>query len=306
MKWLEICVAVDSEEAAKSVCQVFDLYGEGGAVQEQVFRDQDQLGTGVPAPVTVKTYLPLDGRDEDRLQAIQTRLSHLSELLRLPPAQLKELEEKDWTTAWRAFFRPQRIGKRIVLKLPEQTYPAATDDVIIDLEPGMAFGTGLHATTRLCLACLEELVQPGDLLLDMGTGSGVLALAAARLGASEVLALDNDPTAVAVARENVARNCLGHAIRVEEGSLDYLTSRGIPLLDGIAMNIITEIIVEMVEGGLTSFLKPGGWLVASGILAPTEGTVKAAFDKCGMQVAARYQEEGWVALCGKKVHRERP
>jgi ribosomal protein L11 methyltransferase len=111
---------------------------------------------------------------------------------------------------------------------------------------------------------------------------------------------------VAVARENVARNCLGYAIRVEEGSLDYLTSRGIPLLDGIAMNIITEVIVEMMEADLTSFLKPGGWLVASGILAPTEGTVKAAFDKCGMQVAARYQEEGWVALCGKKVHRERP
>ena len=306
MKWLEICVPIDSEEAAELVCQLFDLYGEGGAVQEQVFADQDQLGTGVPAPVTVKTYLPLDGRDEDRLQAIQTQLSHLSELLHLPPAQLKELEEKDWTTAWKAFFRPQRIGKRIVLKLPEQTYPAATDDVVIDLEPGMAFGTGLHATTRLCLACLEELVQPGDLLLDMGTGSGVLALAAARLGAAEVLALDNDPTAVAVARENVSGNSLNHVIRVEVGSVGYLTSQGIPLLDGIAVNIITEIIVEMMEGGLGSFLKPGGWLVASGILAPTEGTVKAAFDKCGMQVAARYQEEGWVALCGKKVHRERP
>ncbi len=306
MKWLEISVPIDSEEAAESVCQVLDLYGEGGAVQEQVFGDQDRLGTGGPAPVTVKTYLPLDDRCKDRLQTIQTELSSLSELLHLPPVQLKELEEKDWATAWRAFFQPQRIGKHIVLKLPEQTYPAATDDVVIDLEPGMAFGTGLHATTRLCLACLEELVQPGDRLLDMGTGSGVLALAAAELGATEVLALDHDPVAVAVARENVSRNCLDQAIRVEEGSLDYLTSHGVPLLDGMAMNIITEVIVEMMEGGLTSFLKPGGWLVASGILAPTEGTVRAAFDKCGMQVAARYQEEGWVALCGKKVHRERP
>ena len=301
MKWLEISVPIDSEEAAESVCQLFDLYGEGGAVQEQVFDDQDQLGTGGPAPVTVKTYLPLDGRDEGRLQVIQTQLSRLSELLYLSPPQLKEWEEKDWATAWRAFFRPQRIGKRIVLKLPEQTYPAATDDVVIDLEPGMAFGTGLHATTRMCLACLEELVQPGDSLLDMGTGSGVLALAAARLGAGEVLALDNDPTAVAVARENVSRNNLDHAIRVEVGSLDCLTSEGTPLLDGIAMNIITEVIVELMEGGLASFLKPGGWLVASGILAPTEGTVRAAFDHCGLLVAARYQEGEWVTLCGKKV-----
>ncbi|MCJ7620129.1 MAG: 50S ribosomal protein L11 methyltransferase, partial [Anaerolineae bacterium] len=143
MKWLEITVPIDSEEAAESVCQLFDLYGEGGAVQEQVFADQDLLDTVGPAPVTVKTYLPLDARCEHRLQVIQTQLSRLSELLYLPPVQLKELEEKDWATAWRVFFRPQRIGKRIVLKLPEQTYPAATDDVVIDLEPGMAFGTGL-------------------------------------------------------------------------------------------------------------------------------------------------------------------
>ena len=305
MKWLEISVRVDSVEAAGLVCRVFDRHGEGGAVQEQVFPGQDQSGANGPAPVMVKTYLPLDGRDKERLQTIQTELSILGEILHLPPAQLKEWEETEWTSAWKAFFQPQRIGRHIVLKLPEQEYPAGRDDVLIDLEPGMAFGTGLHATTRMCLACLEGLVQPGDSVLDLGTGSGVLALAAARLGAAEVLALDNDPVAVAVARENIARNRLEHAIRVEEGSLNYLTSRAIPLVDGIAMNIITEVIVEMMARGVTSFLKPGGWLVASGILASAEGTVKAAFDSREMLVAARYQEQEWVTLCGKKVPAER-
>jgi ribosomal protein L11 methyltransferase len=305
LKWLELSVPVHSEEAAESVCEVFDLYG-GGAVQEQVFGDGDQAGAGGPAPVRVKAYLPIDDRCEDRLQTIQTELSSLSERLYIPPAQLQELEEKDWTTAWKVHFRPQRIGKHIVLKLLEQAYPAAKDDVVIDLEPGMAFGTGQHATTRLCLKCLEELVQPGDSVLDLGTGSGVLSIAAAKLGAAEVLALDNDPVAVEVARENVSRNNVDHAVRVEVGSLDYLASQGTAPFDGIAVNIITEVIVELMEGGLTAFLKPGGWLVAGGILAPTEGAVTAAFSRCGMSVAARYEEEGWLALYGRKVHEERP
>jgi ribosomal protein L11 methyltransferase len=304
LKWLEMCVAVDSEEAAESVSQLFDLYG-GGAVQEQVFGDQDQPGSGGPASVRVKAYLPMDDRCQDRLETIQTELSRLSERLPIPPAQLEALEEKDWTTAWKAYFQPQRTGKHIVLKLPEQTYPAAKDDLVIDLEPGMAFGTGLHATTRMCLACLEELVQPGNRVLDMGTGSGVLSIVAARLGAGEVLALDNDPTAVAVARENVARNYLEHAVRAEEGSLEYLTSQGVVPFDGIAMNIITEVIVEMMGGGLTAFLRPGGWLVASGILTAGESSVRAAFDRCEMSVATRHQEEEWVTLCGKKIYRER-
>jgi len=305
LRWLEISVPVHSEEAAESVCEVFDLHG-GGAVQEQVFDDQDQPRAGGPGPVRVKAYLPMDDRCPDRLRTIQTELSTLSERLHIPPPELQELEEKDWTTAWKVHFRPQRIGERIVLKLPEQVYPAASDDVVIDLEPGMAFGTGQHATTRLCLAALEELVQPGDSVLDLGTGSGVLSIAAAKLGAMEVLALDHDPVAVEVARENVARNNVDGAVSVEVGSLDYLASQAIPPFDGIAVNIITETIVELMEGGLATFLKPGGWLVAGGILVPTEGAVTAAFGKCGMSVAARYEEEGWLALCGKKVHDQRP
>jgi ribosomal protein L11 methyltransferase len=306
LRWLEISVPVESEEEASLVCQLFDLYGRGGAVQEQRFCGQEEANGPGPSIVTVKTYLPLDGEDDQRLQLLRDGLSGLAEPLHHPAVQFKELEEKDWATAWKAFFRPRRFGQHIVLKLPEQTYPADEDDLVIDLEPGMAFGTGLHATTRMCLVCLEQLVRPGDRLLDMGTGSGVLAIAAAKLGAAEVLALDNDHTAVIVARENVSLNSVTQAIRVEEGSLDLLTAGHLPLFGGIVVNIIADVIVDLMERGLSSFLQPGAWLVASGILASAEGRVRAVFEKCKMQIVDRYQEEEWVTLCATKGQSDQP
>jgi ribosomal protein L11 methyltransferase len=300
VKWLEISVAVESEEAASAVSELFDMYGHGGAVQEQIFRDQRYEHLDGPTPVTVKTYLPVDSGAGSRLQVLEAALSKLSQSHHIPPARITELAEEDWSTVWKASFQPQHIGRSIVLKLPEQTYSPAEGEVVIDLEPGMAFGTGLHATTRMCLVCLEQLVRPGDHLLDMGTGSGVLAIAAVRLGAESVLALDNDPTAVAVARENVSLNTVAHAATVEEGSLEYLRNHQVPPLDGIIANIIAEVIVEMTELGLAAYLKLGGWLVASGIMTPAERTVRTAFAECGMQIADRYQEEEWVTLCGRK------
>jgi len=156
----------------------------------------------------------------------------------------------------------------------------------------------------MCLLRLEELVQPFDSLLDMGTGSGILAIAAVKLGAAAVLALDHDPTAVAVAKENVSRNSVSHAATVKEGSLDYLTTHGIPPVHGMVVNIIADVIVNLMEHGLTCHLQPGGWLVASGILESAEARVGAAFDRCGMQTTDRYQEEEWVTLCGRKDRRD--
>jgi ribosomal protein L11 methyltransferase len=174
------------------------------------------------------------------------------------------------------------------------------------LEPGMAFGTGLHSTTRMCLTCLEELVQPGHRVLDMGTGSGILALGAARLGAGHVLALDNDVIAVAAARENIALNGLEDVIDVCEGSVDHFTPEDLHRFDGIALNILAEVIVEMMEQGIASLLKPGGWLLASGILAQAQRQVMTQFERRGFQTIERLQQEEWVTLCGRKTASDAP
>jgi ribosomal protein L11 methyltransferase len=293
--WMEISVQVGSEKAAEVVTALFDRYGRGGAVCEQVYEGNGEVPNAAPL-TTVKTFLSTSEGDLQRLDSLKKELSGVAARCRCAPAQIRELAEEDWATAWKAFFRPQRIGRRFVVKLPEQSFPSDQDQLLIDLEPGMAFGTGLHATTRMCLVCLEELVEPGQHILDMGTGSGILAIGAAKLGARHVLALDHDPIAVATARENVALNGLAEVIEVREGSLKHLTSEDLRRFDGILLNILADVIMGMLQAGITSFLKPGGWLVASGILASAQGRVAPFFREKGLKIVQRYQEQEWVTL----------
>ncbi|NIN64254.1 MAG: methyltransferase domain-containing protein [Anaerolineae bacterium] len=300
MNWLEISVEVDDDESAKVVGRLFDDWGQGGAVHEQLLLDEQRVSNGGSTVTTVKTYLPLIHGHEERRLRLEKELLRLAEDYPLTPPQFRELEEQDWASAWKSYFQPQRIGERLVFKLPEQNIPALHDEIVIDLEPGMAFGTGLHATTRMCLVYLEELVRNGDSVLDVGTGSGILAMAAARLGAGRVLALDSDPTAVRVARNNVSMNHLREIVEVQEGSLDSLA--GMPRLswDGITINIVAEVIANMTEKGLTTWLKPAGWLIAGGIVDAAEPMVRTVLEGCGMQITARHQVEDWVTLCAVK------
>ena len=302
MNWLEISVQVDDEETAEAICSLFDDYGEGCAVQEQTFPDKDEAHIPTPHLITIKTYLPLNGTDDERRHTLEESLSRLTKLYTLPTPQFKELKDEDWATAWKAYFRPQRIGQRLVFKLAEQDFSPSEDDIVIDLEPGMAFGTGLHPTTRMCLTCLEKYLRRGHRGLDMGTGSGILAIAAARLGAGGVLALDNDPVAVEVARRNISLNGVADVMEVREGSLAYVTKNSSPLADGITINILAEVVIKMMEKGLISHLKPGGWLIAGGIVEAAETTLKDMFNKCGMQITARHEEKDWITLCGVKLH----
>jgi len=300
LNWLEISVEVDDEESAKVVGKLFDHWGHGGAVHEQLLLDEQRTANSSGPTTRVKTYLPLsDCREEKRLY-LEKKLLKLAEHHPLAPPQFRELEERDWADAWKSYFQPQRIGERLVLKLPEQSMLALGNDIVIDLEPGMAFGTGLHATTRMCLERLETLVRAGDRVLDMGTGSGVLAIAAARLGAGRVLALDNDPAAIQVAYRNVMLNGLADIVDTQEGSLASLAEISRASWDGIAVNILAEVIADMAEKGLTTWLKPGGWLIAGGIVDIAEPTVLAVLEGCGMQITARHQVEYWVTLCATK------
>ena len=295
MDWLEVSVQVDGE-AAEAVSEVFNRYGHGGAVIEEALGEIDEA---VGDTLTVKAYLPFENGQAVGQQEVEEALWHLSQLYPIPVPRVRHLSEEDWAHAWKKHYRVLRVGQRIVVKPSWQAYIPQSDDVVIELDPGMAFGTGLHPSTRLCLVALEGHVAPDMEVLDVGTGSGILAIAAARLGAGPVLALDIDPIAVKTARANVAANEVEHVVRVEPGSWPTLESHD-GAFDIVLVNILAETIVELLNEGLVRCLKEAGLIVVSGIIESRQAMVVEALGAQSVDIVQRLQEKDWVTLVGRK------
>jgi ribosomal protein L11 methyltransferase len=218
---IEISLPDLDDEKTPSVVSLFNQWGRGGAVVEQ--------SPGDDAGTTIKTYLLSE--DEVNLRQIEVGLEILSQARRtsypqdsstihnFPEPRIRFLSETDWAEAWKTHYDVLRVGSRLVIKPTWRDYDPLPDDLIIELDPGMAFGSGLHPTTRLCLEAMEGLLRPGSSVLDVGTGSGILAVAAARLEASHVLALDTDLLAVRVARDNVVLNQVEPVVQIEVGTV---------------------------------------------------------------------------------------
>jgi ribosomal protein L11 methyltransferase len=310
---IEIAVDVDPE-AAEVVSELFNRYNGGGYEEDSVAGEASGGGavveaTGLdddyqPIPgkyrLVVKTYLKPGPRGQEIRRQLEEGLWRLSLIYPLPEPQIRTLQAEDWAHAWKKFYKPLRIGRRVVLKPSWEEFPAQPDDVIIELDPGMAFGTGLHPSTRLCVAALEEIVQPGDAVLDLGTGSGVLALVAAKLGARSILATDIDTLAVRVARENAERNGLpvGENLRIEAGSVPGGLAGAFQV---IVANILAEVLVGLFEGAygnppLAEPLAPAGKLILSGILNERAQLVIDAAARHGLTLVDRKAEGDWVAL----------
>ncbi|NTU84940.1 MAG: 50S ribosomal protein L11 methyltransferase, partial [Chloroflexales bacterium] len=280
MAWLELSVQVDNE-AVESVSEILAQYGySGGVVVEPAWTpggEGPEFSYDPARPAVLRTYLPLDDKAEDMRQRIEQALWHLGQMRPVGALQVRTLEEEDWANAWKQHYTVLRIGERTVIVPSWLEHEARPGDVILNLDPGMAFGTGLHPTTQLCLRLLERYVRPGQRVLDIGTGSGILAIAAAKLGASPVVALDNDPVAVQVAAENVARNGMAATVRVAEGSLGAGNAMGhwltgdfgddetrerppappAPQFDLIAANLIARVLV-ILAADLAAALEPEG------------------------------------------------
>jgi ribosomal protein L11 methyltransferase len=286
MKWLQVSVDVDAE-AAEAVADVLSRFAPGGVAVEVAETGGD---------VTVKAYLPV-GPDTPHVQnQLAQALWHLGQIYPVPAPAFSVIVEADWADAWKEHFHPLRVGQRIVIKPTWREFETAPDDVLIELDPGMAFGTGLHPTTQMCLMALEEEVRPGMHVLDLGAGSGILTLAAAKLGAGAVLALDTDPVAVAATQENVQRNGVAELVTVALGSLDQATGT----YDLIVVNILAEVIVALAREGLAERVRPGGRWVTAGIIEPQVTEVVAALEAAGLQVTERRRIADWVALIGTK------
>jgi ribosomal protein L11 methyltransferase len=299
--WLELAVEADLE-AVEAVSEILGRVASGGTSVEPAFDLVDEgLGARVDPtrPAVVRGYVP--AADPSAAEAAATQvadaLGHLQafDLRGIGDLRTRVVQEADWAEAWKAFFPVLRVGRRLVIRPTWRRHRAGPDDVVIALDPGMAFGTGLHPTTRLCLAALEPLAADGRLggarVLDIGCGSGILSIAAVRLGAASALGVDTDPIAVDATLANARRNRLGRRIRAREGTVPT----GEPAFDIVLANLIAGVLVPLAPA-LGAELRPGGSLVASGIFVDRETEVRTAFEAAGLVPTDRSVEGDWIAL----------
>lgn len=288
MEWLEVSVTVENE-AAEAVAEVLSRYAHRGVVIEA---GPEGWNTG---PVIVRAYLPADDQLQVNKRRIEEALWHLGQIRPVSAPTFCSVAEADWAEAWKERLNILHVGRHIVIRPSWRDYVPAPGDLVIQLDPGMAFGTGLHPTTQMCLVALEELICPGAEVLDLGTGSGILAIASARLGAGHVLAVDNDPIAVDAARDNVMNNGVQGTVSVMCGSLTEASGS----YDLVVVNILARVIVEMVQEGLATRVRSGGGLIAAGILANQEPEVVAALKRGDFTLVERQQRDDWVCLVAK-------
>jgi ribosomal protein L11 methyltransferase len=297
----EISVLVDGE-AAEAVAEMLRPF----AYQESVVLEQkgdaaNQDPLALEKEVTVKIYVPQAEDTPALRRRIGEILYHLNRLYPVPEPQFRLLEEKDWAHAWKENYHPFRVGGRIWIKpswIDEARDPsgeAASDgDIVLVMDPGMAFGTGLHPTTQACLHALEKSVQQDDRLLDVGTGTGILAIAAARLGATEIAAVDNDELAVKATRENARLNGVEGLVKAWQGELGSVTERE---WDDVVVNILAPVVIDLLNNaGLLAYVAPQGRLILSGIIDAQADDVRHALAAAGGSVVETLPIGDWVTF----------
>ena len=303
--WLELAVEADIE-AVEAVSEILGRVSSGGTTVEPAFDlVEEGLGARVDPgrPAIVRGYVPARDASAAEAAAATTAeaLGHLQAfgLRAIGELRTRIVHEEDWAEAWKAYFPVMRIGRRLVIRPTWRRHRRLPGDVVLALDPGMAFGTGLHPTTRLCLAALESIADDGRVdgarVLDVGCGSGILAIAAVKLGASDALGVDTDPIAIESTVANARRNRLARRVRARAGSLPS----GEPPFDVVLANLIAGVLVPL-AGALREELRPGGTLVASGIFIDREAEVRSAFEAVGLRFGGRTAEGDWVALVASR------
>ena len=304
MKWVETKIVFDHPDKDLAVDLISDLFYDFG-LQGVVVEDpriepeegwpEDVIGR--PDHYTVTGYFSDDNRIEKRCKILEEKLLQFKEKLGLIyRVSYKELDEEDWAHSWKAYFWPQKIGRNLVVKPTWRDYRADSGELVIELDPGMAFGTGTHPTTTMCVAMIEAYLKRGDSFLDVGTGSGILLIAAAKLGAGKFCGVDNDQTAVEIAAENLKLNGFKtRRMRVICGDL----VEGIrEKYDIVAANILSQVILDLLKN-IRRVLKSGGVFICSGIVDKNEKQVVAAMKNMGFEILEISSQDEWVAIAGR-------
>jgi ribosomal protein L11 methyltransferase len=286
MRWAEMTVQC-APESVDAVSYAFLQAGCGGVML-----------TG-ENPVTIQGSLPVSDELTARIDGLRKHLDRFPEFGLPPPLDgltLRYAEDEDWANAWKQYFKPLHLGRRLVVKPSWEAYTPSEDELVLELDPGMAFGTGGHPTTQLCLQALEERITPGMTVADIGTGSGILAIAAANLGASCVYATDIDALPRKIARENVISNHLESVIRILEGDAFDAQAKDCDL---VVANIVANTIIELAPS-IAPRLKSGGIFIASGIVEEHHDLVRDALAAVGLAPVETKTEDIWVCLISRR------
>ncbi|NBI29473.1 50S ribosomal protein L11 methyltransferase [Chengkuizengella marina] len=318
MNWYEICIYT-TEEASEQISNFFHENGAGGVSIEEsgsLNKERDtSLGQWYEKPLNdfpegdaeIKAYFPEEVDMDELLKGLERFVKNLIELdINVGKADMKLqiVNEEDWANAWKQYFKPVRITEKITIKPTWEDYDAGENECVVELDPGMAFGTGTHATTSLCLKALEKAQVEGKNVIDVGTGSGILSIAVMKLGANKVLALDLDPVAVSSAKENVRINQLEEKIKVQQSDLlqvlritqDHTNQVKTQI---VVANILAEIILTFIDD-VYNVLEHDGLFIASGIIKQKEDDVLEALSKSQFEIVQKLEQEDWVAITAKK------
>ncbi len=312
MEWMEVAVHTTTQGSDMVSMLLMQNGAAGTAIEDRndvpdptkphgywELIDQSLIDS-MPEDVLVKGWLPMNERLSDSLSALKEQLSALPSLnpeisLGALSLQTNQVDEQDWAECWKKFYKPFRAGRTLVVKPTWEKYEPQAGDRIIQMDPGMAFGAGTHETTGLCLALLEEYMKPGMRVMDVGTGSGILAIGAALLGAADVLAIDIDPVAVKVAKENVVQNGLEGGVRVMEGDLVRDVQ---DTFDLCLANILADVICFL-SVPLKEKIRKGGTFICSGIIRDREQDVLDALQAAGYAVIEKQYRGEWVAIVSR-------
>ncbi len=304
MKWTEAKVFFDysdKEVAADLISDIFNQFGLQGVVIEDPDEEPAEgWGDGAvhkPANNSVTGYFPSNSSLSDKCLLLEAKLKELKIRSGISwHITYGEIDEKDWAESWKAFFWPVKIGKNMVVKPTWREYEPGQNDIILEIDPGMAFGTGAHATSALCISMIEKYLKPGDSFLDIGTGSGILMIAAAKLGAVRLLGTDTDEVAVGIAKENLLLN------KIEEKRFNITVTSLVENVnerfDIVAANILTDVILNLLEN-ISKNISKNGILICSGITEKNRDVVIEKMKLKGFEIIDTETSDGWVCIAGR-------
>jgi ribosomal protein L11 methyltransferase len=295
--WLQISITVDPE-LAEAVSELLSRFVSNGVVVESGVTYNDAEDEGTPfGDVKVYGYMAIDEHIEETRQRLEEGLWHLGQIQAIPEPTYTVIHDEDWMASWKQHYRPIQVGKRLLI-LPAWLQDPDGKRIAVKIDPSMAFGTGTHPTTQLCMEVLEKTVQPGEPVIDVGCGSGILSIAAVKLGASRALAVDIDNAAIVSTKENGEANGVLEKIETGLGSVAEIRAgrfsfQHAPL---VLANILAPIIIRLFGDGLADLVQPGGQLILSGILADQAQGVIDAAEARGLKKLDLYQIGDWVAI----------